>query len=146
LDPDRFWKEELLNANKDRLFGCAFDSLNPTRSGENNIRINGLIGSHAYSVLRAVEYKGKKFVVVRNPWGASEWNGAWSDGSKEWNTEWMNALPDLGHVFGEDGQFVMECECLASWYEPELTLVRKIETSLQILNRLIEQCSSIPTG
>ena len=123
LDPERFWKEELLNANKDRLFGCAFDSLNPTRSGEEDIKINGLMGGHSYSVLRAIEHNDKKFVIIRNPWGRSEWTGAWSDGSKEWNAEWMSALPVLGHLFGEDGQFVMECESPVSCCGLEFTFV-----------------------
>lgn len=71
--------------------------------------MQGLIGGHAYSVLRAVEVNGKRFVVVRNPWGKSEWTGRWSDGSKEWTQEWLEVLPKLGHQFGDDGQFVMEC-------------------------------------
>ena len=47
--------------------------------------------------------------MVRNPWGKSEWTGRWSDGSKEWTQEWLEVLPTLGHTFGDDGQFVMEC-------------------------------------
>ncbi|KAF6759437.1 hypothetical protein DFP72DRAFT_885181 [Ephemerocybe angulata] len=110
LDVDRFWKEELLQANKDRLFGCSFKSLDGNRTQQYgaNILVQGLFGDHAYSVLRAVEVKGKRFVVVRNPWGKSEWTGRWSDGSKEWTTEWLDAMPELNHVFGNDGQFVME--------------------------------------
>ncbi|KAJ7880174.1 cysteine proteinase [Mycena leptocephala] len=116
LDIDKFWTEELLKANKDRLFGCAFNALDGTRSGDWDATINGLHGNHAYSVLRAVDVKGKRFVVVRNPWGQSEWTGPWSDGSKEWTTEWLAALPELGHSFGDDGQFVMEYkDFLASW-------------------------------
>ena len=109
LDTDKFWKEELLRANKDRLFGCAFDTLDSTRSGDWAPKVNGLIGGHAYSILRAVEYKGIRFVVIRNPWGNSEWTGPWSDGSKEWPAETIPALEALGHAFGDDGQFVMEC-------------------------------------
>ncbi|KAG6900635.1 hypothetical protein C0993_007317 [Termitomyces sp. T159_Od127] len=71
-------------------------------------RKNGLVGRHAYSVLRAVEYKKKRFVVLRNPWGNHEWNGPWSDGSKEWTDDWLPALKELKHSFGADGQFVME--------------------------------------
>ncbi|KAF8889520.1 hypothetical protein CPB84DRAFT_1849319 [Gymnopilus junonius] len=117
LDPDRFWNEELGRANKDRVFGCSFNSLDSTRSGVSDAKVQGLIGNHAYSVLRAVECKGKRFVVVRNPWGKSEWTGRWSDGSKEWTHEWLEALPALGHQFGDDGKFVMEysdwLECFA---------------------------------
>ena len=97
-------------ANKDRLFGCSFTSLDGTRSGLSNVKVQGLVGGHAYSVLRAVECKEKKFVVIRNPWGNSAWTGRWSDGSKEWTQEWLEILPKLGHTFGDDGQFVMECK------------------------------------
>ncbi|KAF8877898.1 hypothetical protein BD779DRAFT_1232292 [Infundibulicybe gibba] len=110
LDPDRFWREELLMARKDRLFGCHFDTLDVSRSGSYEpLRTNGLIGGHAYSILRAVEHEGRRFLVIRNPWGNSEWTGPWSDGSKEWNqTGSPKLMSILGHVFGDDGQFVME--------------------------------------
>lgn len=110
LDRDLFWSEQLLKANKDRLFSCYFHGLNASRNGEDNIRVQGLVGNHAYSVLRAVECNGKRFVVVRNPWGEDEWTGKWADGSKEWKGEWLKILGELGHTFGNDGQFVMECE------------------------------------
>lgn len=55
---------------------------------------------HAYSVLKAVEFRGKRFVKIRNPWGASEWTGRWSDGSKEWTGQWLEALKALEHTFG----------------------------------------------
>jgi hypothetical protein len=45
-----------------------------------------------------------------NPWGKraytgmGEWNGPWSDGSKEWTPYWMQKL---NHRFGDDGEFWM---------------------------------------
>ena len=30
-------------------------------------KVNGLIGSHAYSILRVTECKGKRFIVLRFP-------------------------------------------------------------------------------
>lgn len=106
LDHDRFWQQELLKVNKDRLFGCCFQALNGADATPANVE--GLVGSHAYSLLRAVECKGKRFLILRNPWGTGEWTGRWSDGSKEWTPEWVAALPELGHCFGDDGQFVIE--------------------------------------
>ncbi|KAJ6467998.1 hypothetical protein C8R47DRAFT_1152164 [Mycena vitilis] len=124
LDPDVFWNEELLLATKDRLFGCGFDTLNGARNGNDDITVNGLISAHAYSVLRAVEYNGKRFVVLRNPWGDSEWTGPWSDGAKEWTEEWLPALKQLKHSFGDDGQFVMEySDFLENWELVERTLL-----------------------
>ncbi|KAG5649945.1 hypothetical protein H0H81_001370 [Sphagnurus paluster] len=124
LDTDRFWNEELLKANRDRLFGCSFDSLDSNRSGIRDAKVDGLIGSHAYSVLRAVECRGKRFVVLRNPWGKSEWTGRWSDGLREWTPAWLEILPLLDHEFGDDGQFVMEyCDFLEVWDQIHRTIL-----------------------
>jgi hypothetical protein len=109
LDTDKFWKEELLRANVDRLFSAGFAELDTMRNGNQSVQVQGLIGGHAYSILKAVEVAGKRFLIMRNPWGASEWKGPWSDGSKEWTQQWLARLPEIGHVFGDDGQFIMEC-------------------------------------
>ena len=50
----------------------------------------------------AVEIKGERLLRVRNPWGDTEWQGAWSDGSEQWTPEWMQLL---NHRFGDDGMF-----------------------------------------
>ncbi|KAF9009891.1 hypothetical protein BDQ17DRAFT_1406138 [Cyathus striatus] len=127
LDVNRFWEEELSRVNKDRLFGCSLRALSSEggrtyQPGEPEVQ--GLKSNHAYSVLRAIECKGKRFVVVRNPWGKTEWKGPWSDGSKEWQGEWLEALPLLGHVFGDDGQFIMEYkDFLDTWQDIGRTIL-----------------------
>ncbi|KAF8808296.1 cysteine proteinase [Phlegmacium glaucopus] len=98
LEPERFWDEGLSRANKDRLLGCSFNNLDSTRSG-----VTGT----------------KRFVVVRNPWGKSEWTGRWSDGSNEWTQEWLK----LGHTSGDDGEFVME---YSDWLECSAQIDRTI--------------------
>ncbi|KAG5333109.1 hypothetical protein C0989_006285, partial [Termitomyces sp. Mn162] len=123
LSPDDFWHNELSYAHEDRLFACSFDSQNQTR-GVESIGENGLIGGHAYAILRAKEYNGKRFIVLRNPWGNREWKGPWSDGSKEWSADWLPALKELGHSFGADGQFVMEYkDFLEKWETIDRTLL-----------------------
>jgi hypothetical protein len=102
LDINRFW-EDLSQSN--RLYGCSLQGTDEATTE----RVNGLHTSHAYTVLRAVEFNGKRFVLVRNPWGTGAWTGRWSDGSKEWTKEWLPALEALGHAFGNGGEFVMEC-------------------------------------
>ncbi|KAJ2928239.1 hypothetical protein H1R20_g8850, partial [Candolleomyces eurysporus] len=109
LDVDAFWKDELCRVNKDRLFACSFRPL-PAASGSAGDApdVQGLVGAHAYAILRVAEINGKRFVVLRNPWGRYEWTGPWADGSKEWTPEWVKILPQLQHSFANDGQFVME--------------------------------------
>ncbi|KZT25342.1 cysteine proteinase [Neolentinus lepideus HHB14362 ss-1] len=107
LDTDRFWKEELLKlkegAEKDRVFSCVI--LNSAL---------GLWEDHAYSIMEAIEHKGRRFLKIRNPWGQDEWTGPWSDGSKEWTRELHPS--DIGHKFGDDGEFIMEYkDFLTTW-------------------------------
>lgn len=84
--------------------------------------LSGLVSSQTYSILEAVEYKGKRFLKIRSPWGHSKWTGRWSDGSKEWTKEWREALESLHHDFGDDGVFIMEYEdFLETWSSVECT-------------------------
>ncbi|KAH7333018.1 cysteine proteinase [Rhizoctonia solani] len=105
LDEDEFWTEELMKVNEDRLFGCYIYKM---PGGDDEVTVNGLFAGHAYSVISAREVNGKRFLRIRNPWGKTEWTGAWSDGSKEWTSEWLALLPQLKHKFGNDGEFLME--------------------------------------
>ncbi|KAK7018381.1 calpain catalytic domain-containing protein [Favolaschia claudopus] len=116
LDHDRFWEEEILKAGRDRIIACSFQSLNSTRNGEPNATISGLQSRHSYSVLKALEYKGKRFLVIRNPSGRTGWDGRWADGSKEWTAEWLDVLPLLGHAFGDSGKFIMEYQDFLSCF------------------------------
>lgn len=45
----------------------------------------GIVLGHAYSVLDVAEIDGNQLILLRNPWGGSEWQGPWGDNSKEWN-------------------------------------------------------------
>ncbi|KUJ13736.1 cysteine proteinase [Mollisia scopiformis] len=108
LDKEYFWNEELMNVNKDFLFGCAAGIF----WGRGNRK--GIYEGHAYSILKAVEMDGQRLVLVRNPWGEGEWHGPWSDGSKEWTPEWMQKLD---HRFGDDGAFWMSYDDLLKKYE-----------------------------
>jgi len=106
LDRDQLWTESFLNVNKEFLFGAGtrhYGSSSEDRIGGRQ----GIQDGHAYSVLRAVEYNGERLLMVKNPWGDTEWNGRWSDGSKEWTPE---ALKELDFTFGNEGIFWMPYE------------------------------------
>lgn len=55
---------------------------------------NGLIGNHCYSIISVHEItsgaKKVRLLKIKNPWGRSEWNGAWSDESKLWTESLRN--------------------------------------------------------
>ncbi|KAL7834039.1 hypothetical protein AOLI_G00289990 [Acnodon oligacanthus] len=69
-----------------------------------------LVKTHAYSVTGAVEvnFGGNKVQLVRlrNPWGRTEWNGAWSDKSKEWDQVLPQEKAKLNYS-ADDGEFWM---------------------------------------
>jgi hypothetical protein len=105
LDKDLLWKEGLLQVSKEFLFGAGtreYGHPDPDEKGR-----QGIEDGHAYSVLRAVEYEKNRLLMVKNPWGETEWTGPWSDGSKEWTAD---AIKVLDYKFGNDGIFWMPYE------------------------------------
>uniref|UniRef100_A0AAQ4QVZ3 Calpain-3 n=1 Tax=Gasterosteus aculeatus aculeatus TaxID=481459 RepID=A0AAQ4QVZ3_GASAC len=51
-----------------------------------------------------------RLVRLRNPWGQVEWNGPWSDNSKEWANLSAAEKEKLQHQSAEDGEFWMSFE------------------------------------
>ncbi|KAF2761112.1 cysteine proteinase, partial [Pseudovirgaria hyperparasitica] len=120
LDKDKLWSE-LTQVNKDFLFGCGsrYGRDSDPRDDE------GFVRGHAYSVLEAREVNELRLLKIRNPWGETEWNGAWSDGSKEWTPEMMK---ELGHTFGDDGIFWISYKDFLKYY-PEIDRTRLFDDS-----------------
>ncbi|KAG8449536.1 hypothetical protein GDO86_016255 [Hymenochirus boettgeri] len=94
------------------LIGCSIDALVPVRLETR--MASGLVKGHAYSVtgVEETQLKGKaaKLVRLRNPWGQVEWNGSWSDNSKEWTLVDQSEKARLQHQVQEDGEFWMSFE------------------------------------
>ncbi|XP_067115997.1 calpain-9 isoform X1 [Osmerus mordax] len=92
------------------MLGCSIDI---TSSAESEAQTDsGLVKGHAYSVteLEEVNYRGGKvqLIRVRNPWGQVEWNGPWSDNSREWNLVDKAEKNRILQNSLEDGEFWME--------------------------------------
>jgi hypothetical protein len=70
---------------------------------------NGICQGHAYSVISAVKVGSFCMLKMRNPWGAFEWTGAWSDSSDLWEKN-PAVAEKCGHAAGADdnGVFWME--------------------------------------
>ena len=59
LDKEKFWKEELMEVNKQFLFGCdtgPFGGLGMQK---------GIVENHAYSIMKAVEIDGERLVLLK---------------------------------------------------------------------------------
>lgn len=86
----------------------------------------GLVKGHAYGItkIQSMAIKGNTFfkflsvnkeklqmIRLKNPWGAHEWIGAWSDNSDEWKRVPKSEREKMGLNFDDDGEF---------WYFPSV--------------------------
>ncbi|XP_060083333.1 calpain-5-like [Ylistrum balloti] len=90
----------------------------------------GLIKGHAYSVTSVKDipistssglfsfFKREKIHMIRcrNPWGGTEWKGAWSDGSAEWDQVSDSMKKDIGLTVDDNGEFWMSFEDFCNYY------------------------------
>jgi len=78
------------------------------------VAANGLVANHLYSVLNVATLPAGSYgllaavnlILVRNPWGATEWTGAYGDTSTFWTT-WPAAATAVGMANKNDGSFWM---------------------------------------
>lgn len=79
----------------------------------------GLVKGHAYGItkVQSMSIKGNSFfsflssreklqmIRLKNPWGAQEWLGPWSDNSPEWKKVPKSERDKMGLNFDDDGEF-----------------------------------------
>uniref|UniRef100_A0A182Q5Q5 Calpain catalytic domain-containing protein n=1 Tax=Anopheles farauti TaxID=69004 RepID=A0A182Q5Q5_9DIPT len=95
------------------LFACNLKS-DPT--GENVATKDGLLRGHSYSITKVHTIPGLlgdsdtvRLLRIRNPWGNGvEWNGRWSDKSREWKSLDSAERKRIGLTLENDGEFWME--------------------------------------
>lgn len=101
------------------MLGCSIDISSSAESEAQTT--TGLVKGHAYSItgVEEVTYRGKKIklIRVRNPWGQVEWNGPWSDNSREWDVIDKEEKKRLTQNALDDGEFWMEFEDFKSNYD-----------------------------
>lgn len=106
-----------------------------------NQMANGLVKGHAYSVTAVKKvrlghgllayFKNETIPLIRmrNPWGKTEWKGAWSDSSEEWAKIGDMERGNLGITVEDDGEFWM---AFSDWckYFTDADVCRVINTSV----------------
>uniref|UniRef100_A0A673Y777 Calpain 9 n=1 Tax=Salmo trutta TaxID=8032 RepID=A0A673Y777_SALTR len=101
------------------MMGCSID-VRASKPSEAQTA-SGLVKGHAYSItgLEEVNCRGKKvkLIRIRNPWGQVEWNGAWSDESREWNVIDSSEKKRILQNSMDDGEFWMEFEDFKANYD-----------------------------
>ena len=80
----------------------------------NNKSAKGISNGHAYSILDAKEYLKEsgnvRLLVLRNPWGHTEWKGDWADDDiKNWTPE-MKSFFEYEKCSGNNGVFFIPIE------------------------------------
>ena len=118
MDKERFWREQLSQVNEKYLFG----------GGSKPNATKGFVGGHAYAVLKTWEEGDLRLLKLRNPWGETEWEGDWSDGSKLWTADMMNKLD---HTFGDDGVFWISYQDFLKHF-PSINRVRLFNKNWQV--------------
>lgn len=107
---------------------------------------NGLVKGHAYSVTAVKKvrlghgllayFKNENIFLIRmrNPWGQTEWKGAWSDTSEEWLKVGDMERGNLDITVADDGEFWMS---FADWckFFTNADVCRVINTALISVNK-----------
>uniref|UniRef100_A0A8B9HH52 Calpain catalytic domain-containing protein n=1 Tax=Astyanax mexicanus TaxID=7994 RepID=A0A8B9HH52_ASTMX len=80
----------------------------------------GLVPTHAYAVLDIREYKGKRFLQLKNPWSHLRWKGRYSErDEKNWTPDllkYLNFDPKTAQKF-DNGVFWIIWEDLCQYYD-----------------------------
>ncbi|XP_058053906.1 calpain-B-like [Anopheles bellator] len=110
---DQLWDILCSGFEAGSMFACNLKS-DPT--GENVATKDGLLRGHSYSITKLHELVGLyseadrvRLLRIRNPWGSGvEWNGRWSDKSREWKTINGAERKHLALTIENDGEFWMD--------------------------------------
>lgn len=106
---------------------------------------NGLVTQHAYTVTGAEQVQSRwgweDLIRLWNPWGKTEWQGPWKDGSLEW-LECRDPRKDQLYQDKEDGEFWMSCRDFLDHFSC-LYICNKVPISVDQNNLICARWSQI---
>eukprot|EP01126_Amoeba_proteus_P033160 TRINITY_DN324_c0_g1_i7.p1 TRINITY_DN324_c0_g1~~TRINITY_DN324_c0_g1_i7.p1 ORF type:complete len:831 (+),score=162.05 TRINITY_DN324_c0_g1_i7:479-2971(+) len=122
MDPSLLWNTLLAYDQEGFFMGCSKEGTENNEVVKSQVHANelGIIERHAYAILQVVEALGVKLIRLRNPWGHFEWNGPYSDNSKEWTPK---LLDQLNFTFADDGTFFIEFHDFLKQFDQLLAVV-----------------------
>eukprot|EP00929_Paragymnodinium_shiwhaense_P011050 TRINITY_DN11630_c0_g1_i1.p1 TRINITY_DN11630_c0_g1~~TRINITY_DN11630_c0_g1_i1.p1 ORF type:complete len:519 (+),score=59.43 TRINITY_DN11630_c0_g1_i1:65-1621(+) len=100
----------------DKMHYCMCATIQSGAVSPEQAKAHGLVVCHGYSLISAVKVGGNRLIKLRNPWGHTEWTGAWSDGSAEWSQN-LAAKKATGHTDEKDGVFWMCLEDFERFFD-----------------------------
>eukprot|EP01119_Soliformovum_irregulare_P001002 TRINITY_DN1074_c0_g1_i3.p1 TRINITY_DN1074_c0_g1~~TRINITY_DN1074_c0_g1_i3.p1 ORF type:complete len:597 (+),score=144.14 TRINITY_DN1074_c0_g1_i3:93-1883(+) len=103
---------------KNHLLGCA--NVDENMGTESNTGM-GILANHAYGILGTMKAPdGTRLLRIRNPWGDSEWMGAWRDTDPKWDEikkKYPEFIESSKYVANEnDGTFYISLEDFVKQY------------------------------
>jgi hypothetical protein len=119
LSEEELWKE-LTIAEISKYVICANSS-----NKSDNIYEQGIVKNHSYSIIGVFNFPNNiNLVKLRNPWGAFEWKGDYSDSSPKWTEEMKKAT---NFKLQQDGIFFMSITDFKNYFVN--TVICKYESS-----------------
>ncbi|XP_056140994.1 calpain-5-like [Lampris incognitus] len=146
---DQLFEDLLKVYDRGGIISCSI-AASPT---EIEMRLaNGLVKGHAYSVTAVKKvrlghgllayFKNETIPLIRmrNPWGKTEWKGAWSDSSEEWSKVGDTERGNLGITVEDDGEFWMS---FPDWCKSftDVDVCRLINTALISIHKTWNEVS-----
>ena len=114
---EMIWRKITKAEKKQYIMACGAGEFF-SQTSVNIANSKGIVSSHAYSLLAATEVdtpQGRvRLVRLRNPWGKTEWKGAWGDTSPEWTSQ---LKAQLGWENRDDGVFFMAYEDFLKFFD-----------------------------
>lgn len=91
--------------------GAVIGCLSIDKADRDEKEKKGMVSNHSYVITGVEEIpylqNTAKLIRMRNPWGDTEWNGAWCDGGDEWTHVQESIQIDLELKTQDDGEFWM---------------------------------------
>lgn len=115
LDVDELF-DLLAKYDRNRYLMCAESNMG---SDDKHLSAKNIVQGHAFTILQLAKDPcgcGYNLIKIRNPWGATEWSGIWSDGDDMWS-QFPDVADELEYVEIDDGTFWMPIENFVKQYD-----------------------------